>query len=454
MMFFHIHQVEVHSLLNALIFGGVFMTFVHHLVLWFFNKDRLIIHYLTFLFFLMVYLLYTSAVLDVFLGQDVGKWVSIHLYEPIQILYWMFYFNFILQSIEVNKTNDSFLKKSWKTMMIVMGSYATGYFLISFGNPPSEIIRWATFIAIRVFIFIITAITLSKCFSLRSITFQRYILWGSGIYFVFGLISFISNFWSHSDMFIYPTEWLAIGSFIDVIFFSMALSYRNRKLFEEYNLALLEEANKTIDMQKIIMDKQTQLENERSRIALDMHDDLGSGLTKISYLCQQSEVQKTNHIDKIKDVSDKLIQSMSEIIWAMKQDNDSLLELISYIKRYAYQLFEDFKIETNFNIIGDVPEMYLNGDLRRQLFLITKEAFHNICKHAQATQVSIHFEFHDDIFTLKIQDNGIGIDKNRVGSQGNGLNSMHKRALKINGNIEFSSHQGTLVALVVPLSTE
>jgi signal transduction histidine kinase len=76
--------------------------------------------------------------------------------------------------------------------------------------------------------------------------------------------------------------------FIDIIFFSLAIGYRNRKEFDSLNLNLLEEANKQIALQQLVLQKQSELENERNRIAADMHDDLGSGLTRITYLSQMA----------------------------------------------------------------------------------------------------------------------------------------------------------------------
>jgi len=266
-----------------------------------------------------------------------------------------------------------------------------------------------------------------------------------------GLLSYISEQYFDTNLLITPTTWLAIGTFLDIIFFSIAMSYRNQQLIEQYNLTLLDDANQIIAMQKEVMEKQTALENERSRVASDMHDDLGSGLTKIKYLSDiplQSEKIKDN-LPKIKSIATDLVENMSEIIWALKEENDTLENLLTYIKKYAAEYLDENSIEVKFSIPSDVPNVIIKGDIRRNIFLTLKEILHNVVKHAQATHVEVEIKLDNNLGIL-IHDNGIGFDAEKIKS-GNGLKNMKKRMEKLNGTFNCLNNSGTQINLQIPM---
>jgi len=294
-----------------------------------------------------------------------------------------------------------------------------------------------------------------QCFKLRHITFQLYILIGSSVYLIFGLISFISNLYydNLSEFSIFPTEWLLIGTFSDIVFFSIAMSYRNNMQWKKMNLTLLNDAKEMIKMQRIVLEKHTALENERSRIAAELHDDLGSGLTRITYLSQVALKNNVSQSEllKINKTSSELIENMSEIIWAMKEENNSIEDLITYIKMYVVEYLDlnhlDFEI--------DIPETYdsitVNGEIRRNIFLTIKESLHNIVKHANATKVTVNIDI-SDYFKIIIHDNGIGFDSNFKSSKPkNGILNMKKRIATINGTLIINSKEGTTIEIEIPI---
>jgi signal transduction histidine kinase len=254
-------------------------------------------------------------------------------------------------------------------------------------------------------------------------------------------------------MSIYPPEWLMIGSFIDIIFFSIAMSYRNKKQFESMSLALLKDANEIIAMQKIVLEKQTALENERNRIALDMHDDMGSGLTKINYLSQMaiSKVDVDENLRKINQTSSELVTNMSEIIWAMKEDNNTLADLISFVKIEAVEYLESNNIAVIISIPDNSENVNINGNNRRSIYMVIKEALHNIVKHAQANQVYIHFTLRDEMIEIHIIDNGVGFHQNNITIVNNGLKNMEQRVKKMNGTLSILSQNGTTIQVSLPL---
>ncbi len=444
------HDITIVSVIPLLIFGAILLAFIYHIVLYFFNKDQLLIHYLFYLFFTGLFVFYRTGFVSLLFGQAAENYIYFYLNEPIQMVYLAMYFNFILQSIEVAKAKDSFLYKSWVFIMVILLGYALLFYIaknvFQFEHYP------IAFVAIRVFIFILTAVMLWQCFQLRHITFQLFILIGCSFYFIFGGISFVSNMFLSDKMLIYPPEWLMIGSFVDIIFFSIAMSYRNKLQWENMNLALLKDANDLIAMQKEVLEKQTALENERNRIAADMHDDLGSGLTKINYLSQMALLKNSEeeHLIKIHKTSSDLVGNMSEIIWAMKEDNNTIEDLVTYIKMYAVDYLESNNLDYKITIPEAFDTTVIKGEKRRAIFLSVKEALHNIVKHAQAKKVIVIITLESSL-SITIHDNGIGFDyevveKNHI----NGLINMQKRMNSINGTTTMEQNNGTCITFTIP----
>lgn len=445
------HNIVIPSLISNIMFGAVALAFIYHIVLYVFNKDKLLIHYLLYLFFTGIYDLMLGGYLFYFFGEKVENFYYNNLNESTQILYLAFYFNFILQSVEVDKIKSTFLYRSWIAIMSILLGYATIIFIVQYSDIVDKIT--IPFIAIRVFIFVLTFIMLIRCYKLRYLTFQRYILYGCSIYFVFGVISFISNMNLHEEMAIWPPEWLILGSFVDIVFFSIAMSYRNKKQWETMNLTLLNDANEIIAMQKIVLEKQAALENERTRIAADMHDDLGSGLTRITYLSQMALANPDNrdNLLNINKTSSDLIENMSEIIWAMKEENNSIEDLITYIKLYSVEYLESNAINLEITIPENYTNIVINGDYRRNIFLSVKEALHNVVKHSKASIVKIEISLKTNL-KITIIDNGIGFDcKSEKTKKGNGLQNMTKRIENINGSIECISDNGTKLLFTIPI---
>ncbi len=238
------------------------------------------------------------------------------------------------------------------------------------------------------------------------------------------------------DILVKQVFWKSVWFWILISFLAMLIIWITQR---GYYLAQVNKREAEIKKMKAI-------ELERERIAHDMHDDLGSGLTAISYLSQSSH--KDSNI-KIQEKSRELIKNMSDIIWSMKSENDSITELISYIKRYANNYCEENNIEINFNVIIEDERLQINGDFRKNIYLIVKESLHNIVKHAKASLVEIQFETTNNL-VLIIKDNGIGINKDKM-NNGNGIKNTQKRVQQMNGLIEYTVDNGTKITICLPL---
>ncbi len=211
---------------------------------------------------------------------------------------------------------------------------------------------------------------------------------------------------------------------------------------------------RNIEKQKALLEKQKAIEQERNRIAADMHDDLGSGLTKITYLSHAALQHSDNNLDlvKINKTSAELVENMSEIIWAMKDENNNLTDLLLYIKTYALEYCAANNLTCNINMPVNYAERIVKGENRRHIYLAIKEILHNIVKHAKATQVTIDVHY-DNYWHVTIRDNGIGFsyETGQGLKNGNGLKNIHKRLAAVRGTVVFTQDNGTTCQLTIPL---
>jgi ligand-binding sensor domain-containing protein/two-component sensor histidine kinase len=200
------------------------------------------------------------------------------------------------------------------------------------------------------------------------------------------------------------------------------------------------------------LEKQRAVEAERNRIAADMHDDLGSGLTKITYLSQMAlqHTDQKDYLSIIKATSTELVESMSEIIWAMKEENNRWDELISYIKLYAQEYGQNNNLGVHFKYPEADMEFTIIGEVRRHIFLSIKEVLHNIVKHANAKNITIQIEKKSAV-VITIKDDGQGFTERPEGYLGgNGLKNIEQRMQKIGGQMTITQDQGTQITFTIP----
>jgi signal transduction histidine kinase len=205
-------------------------------------------------------------------------------------------------------------------------------------------------------------------------------------------------------------------------------------------------------------------ERMRTRIATDLHDDIGSSLSQIAILSEVSRRRvgpEQNGVGEslaqIANTSRDLVDTMSDIVWAINPRRDRLSDLVQRMREFAGDVFTAREIEFSFRAPSDGQEVRLDADVRRQLYLIFKEAVNNAARHAQCAEAEIEFEVAQDRLLLRVRDNGRGFDPNGDASTGrnvNGLASMRERARAIGGKIEITSQPnlGTAIKLDLPLS--
>jgi signal transduction histidine kinase len=208
--------------------------------------------------------------------------------------------------------------------------------------------------------------------------------------------------------------------------------------------------------QMISLEKKQAIEKERTRIAIDMHDDMGAGLSRIKVLSEtikfenQKGIVDPAHLQKISSYSEEMMDKMGEIVWALNERNDSVDDLLGYTRAYATDYLTTHEIHCTFHAPAEHPEIFASGEMRRNIFLSVKEVLHNVVKHAGAASVDITITISKDLCIL-IHDNGKGINLENIRKFGNGLNNITKRMAEIGGFARFKNENGTSVVLQVPL---
>ena len=201
--------------------------------------------------------------------------------------------------------------------------------------------------------------------------------------------------------------------------------------------------------------QQRALEQERLRIAHDIHDDLGARVTQISLL---SAVAHENtafpdkaraDFDKISKMSRELVAALYETVWAVNPENDNLEAQGNYLCQMVNQLCERTPIRSRFNVLGLPHEVQVSSQTRHNINMAVKEAVHNIIKHSGATEISVRMVYEQGVLTITVEDNGNGSQPDSSKPGGHGIHNMKQRLANVGGTcyIESIPGKGTTVRM-------
>ena len=213
-----------------------------------------------------------------------------------------------------------------------------------------------------------------------------------------------------------------------------------------------------LHLQLRALEQQAALDKERSRIAKDIHDDLGGSLTQIKLLFELAQRRRTDP-DKVDLLGQEglattrqIIKSLDEIVWAVNPRNDTLPHLIDYIGQFAIEFLARADIRCRVDLPDRPVAWAVSPEARHNLFLAVKEALNNVIRHAGANEVWLRVTVTDTLFTLVIEDNGHGFERLPPDGFADGLPNMNQRMAEISGwsNIESKAGMGTRVSLVFP----
>jgi signal transduction histidine kinase len=206
-------------------------------------------------------------------------------------------------------------------------------------------------------------------------------------------------------------------------------------------------------------ERRQEIEQERARLAHDLHDDLGAGLTEVNMLSSLVKSQATSTAEKEAYLTDlsgatlRMVTSLDEIVWAVNPRNDTIASLASYFASYAQRLLNLAGVTCGLDIADDLPDRALDPKFRQQLFFAFKESLSNVVRHAYATQVWLHISVSQDQLWVEVGDNGRGFEPAQPPAGCDGLANMKERLKKLGGQciIVSDSQNGTSVRFLAPL---
>ena len=237
----------------------------------------------------------------------------------------------------------------------------------------------------------------------------------------------------------YQTLWFRMLLLLFLLFLAGLVS----SFYYRYQLRAkqleLEKQKRLAALQKQKLEKRLALQAERDRIAGELHDELGGGLSTIRNASARA-AHKSNPdelkgiVVRISQISLGLIRSMRELIWAMNPENDSLGDLVAKVRLHTAEFLSDNSIQRTINTPEIIPAVTITSQVRHHIYLTVKEILHNIVKHADATEVKFDLSITDSLY-ISIKDNGKGFDI--ASKEGFGIRNTRNRMQAINGTIEW-----------------
>ncbi len=239
---------------------------------------------------------------------------------------------------------------------------------------------------------------------------------------------------------------LSLGSLVWIIILRRQVESRSRQLAVEIR-------------RREQTERRQAMEEERTRIAQDLHDDLGATLTEIRFLsavgCGDSDVSPEirKQFQEVSEKSRQMVASLDEIVWAVNPANDSLTGLESYLHHVVDEFFRGTPIRCRLDVDDALPNVMLNSEVRHNLYLAVREALNNIAKHAEAAEAWLRIRWSENILHITVEDNGCGFSVENADSSGNGLQNMRQRLEKIGGHFECEARpgDGTVCRMTLPL---
>lgn len=364
--------------------------------------------------------------------------------RPVQFFTSIFYTYFIIHYLGITRQSKS-LFRFLKILISIYFILSATFLLFNLLHLQYEnffyIINMAIF-PVQFFI----VLTLLK----NKIRYSKYIIFGTLIILIGSSITLLISIYgakhnmqslSQSIRVFLPVQ---ICILADMFLFSIALQ---RKIADNEKMLI----NAALQKQQAVL-------VERERIIADLHDDVGGGLSSIRMMSDlmahqnnaTNQERTVSFANKISITAKEIAQRMHTIIWSLNAENDTLKNFVEYVRQYGISYFENSGIAFQCLLDNKLPPgVQLKGVQRKNLFLIMKESFHNILKHAQASNIEVHISLVNHFLHVEVKDDGIGI-KN-PNQFGNGLKNMKKRMDEIGGKLNISSNGGTSIVVEVDI---
>ncbi len=246
---------------------------------------------------------------------------------------------------------------------------------------------------------------------------------------------------------------LIIGA---LLFALLRNARRSRTLLAEKNAAILDAQTKLVESERA-----REASEVRTRIARDVHDQLGSDLTKLVMLSTEAKALAHEDIaampgiaNDIERIAGEANRSLGDIVWSIDPHHDSLAGLTERVRAHAERMLKWSKVEHSIECAHEGPDRSLDPATKRDIYLIFREALNNAIKYAKAGHIRVMFRTSATHAGFEVEDDGVGMDTNS--GSGFGMGNMHARAQRIGGtlHVQSSAEKGTLLTFAVMLPTE
>jgi signal transduction histidine kinase/ligand-binding sensor domain-containing protein len=207
----------------------------------------------------------------------------------------------------------------------------------------------------------------------------------------------------------------------------------------------------------LALEQQAALDKERARIARDLHDDLGSRLTKVVLLSElardfrEDPAQAGENARRVSEMAREVIKSLDETVWAVNPRNDTLPHMIDYIGQFAVDFLHTAGVRCRLDFPRRAPERMVSAEVRHNLFLLVKEAVNNVVRHATATEVTLRVVVDEKAMHLAIEDDGQGFAAEPTDALADGLRNMRRRMEEIGGRFGLESRPGSGTKIIVSI---
>ncbi len=444
------------NLLTYVFCGLLLMMILFSIANFFQGANRDFLYYSGYAFFIGSMLL-TKAVFDFHINKASFFFES-YFDFILQGIGIMFYMIFMQRFLSTRNTHP-FLHKLYNAgicMLIISLLLYTGlhYFTDNFvaENLVENITKMLLLVMIAIFL-----IYSAKRWNDKLL---RFLFWGNFFMMIFSVISLLAvlmeaKFQQFPGIFNSSLFYYEAGILLELVFFLAGLNYKNRRLIimQTREREMLRTQNQMQEYEKELAVYKAQQE-ERQRISADMHDELGSGMTAIRLMSEIARKKMKENtpveIERISHSANDVLNKMNAIIWSMNSGNDTLDNLVSYIRSYALEYFENTPVQCKVNIPEKIPPHEITGDKRRNIFLCVKETLNNALKHSEASLITINFHL-NDVMIITITDNGKGIDMQQLRQFGNGLKNIAHRMGSIGGTFKIERNNGTVTTLELPV---
>ncbi len=445
--------------------GCLFMALLYHFVLSIIQRNKLLLYYSSYLFAATAFLAERTAV-DFFYDTDEALQESLYfnlLDEPVQMLMYFTYMLFAAKAIDIFSITDKKYITFYKIVLFVTLFYSLIHILgISFHWFDKRTV--IAFIGIRILLMTSLVYLLIAVSKYIHGLFFKIIIVGSVIMFLGNLVALISSITEKYILGMYGVMWTCVALVLDVTCFSAALGYKARRDLLEKQAALKEVLVKEKQLQQQELDKMNAIyearDTDRSRIARDLHDEIGSTLSSIHIYSSVAEKMMESDPERTKQVLSQInintrtvMENMNDIVWAMKTGDQQSILLSNKIKNLGYELLDAKNINCRYEIEDAADQAHLDIDLRRNILLIIKESLNNIVKYSQAAEVILKINISGYTLHVSITDNGKGFDMETI-QKGNGIQNIQFRVKQCGGIIEMYSapDEGTSITCNFPIT--